>query len=133
MATQIKKGTEIWYFGPWNDRATVYVRRLTVTSWGKEQGTAVCTEDGKPVQHRFYTNPDKPYNQCSRVIPVTDMPDPMPEAMRRAVQQKADNLKAHINRIHHYCLDDRTDTGYFVSMKKGCQALLDEEPAVRFF
>lgn len=130
MTTPIKKGTEVWYISEWNSRATILVRRLVVTSWGKEQGTAVSHENGKPVRHRLYTNPKQPFNHLGRIIPVSDLPDPEKEAMRRAVIMKAKNIKHYSDLAHHHSNDKSIRDGYFEWIKSECEKVMAEEPTV---
>lgn len=131
--TKITKGTEVWMFGDWNHGATVYVRRLTITSFGKKQGTAVSVEDGKNVEHRLYTN--ETHLGMPRFIAVADMADPTEEALRRAAIQKAHHIECNVNTVHHYALqpDNWSSEAFYRSMKQGCEKLIAQEPAVHFW
>lgn len=130
MATKIKKGVEVWLFIAWNDRATICAKRLTVTSWGKVQGTAICTENGKPIRKQLWVNLPNGYSDAPNIIPVADMPDPTEEGMRRAREHKARNIQHHVDRIHHYSSDPRTSDGYYKAMKDHCEKVLAEEPTL---
>lgn len=91
--TKIAKGTLCYLFSNWNRLGVVTYRRVTVQSWGKKQGTASHTENGRMIESRLYVAHD-----AERLIPVADCADPHAEALRRSVLAIA-HERAHFERI----------------------------------
>lgn len=75
MANRIKKGAEVWLFGKWSRDCASYVYRITLTSMGKQQGTATRIEDGKNCEFRIYSS------DLDRMVPVSEMADPTEYAL----------------------------------------------------
>jgi hypothetical protein len=122
MTTKIKKGTEVWLFGNYDGKASVHALRLTIMSWGAKQGTAIRVENGRNIETRLYVE-----RVADQIVPVSVMPDPTAEGMRRAVEQKAKGVAHYVERAHHYCSDLASD-GYHEHMKQKCEELLASEP-----
>lgn len=53
---KFNKGDSVVVIGSWNNKGAFYARRLTIESWGKEQGTASRVANGKFIKSRIYTN-----------------------------------------------------------------------------
>lgn len=118
--TKITKGTVVWLFASWDKKATVYARKMTITSWGAKRASAIYTETGEPADFRLY-----PEQDAGRVIPVADLPDPTEEGLRRAVRQKADGIAHYVERAHRYSSERDS---YHEGMKRECEALMAAEP-----
>jgi hypothetical protein len=123
MATKIEKGAEVWMLLDWNHRATVSVRRLTVQSFGKEQGTATYSEGNKFLKCRIY-----PSDVGKSLFHVADVDDIDTFALAMAVQNKAKRLTHYVDKAHWYC--ESSSKGYHESMKKDCEAVIAEAPAI---
>lgn len=88
--TKIRKGTEVWMFGSWDDQGTAYARRLVITSFGKEQGTAIYVENGENIQQRLYAK-----FHYANIVPVADLPDPTEYGLEFARKFIADRTAFH--------------------------------------
>lgn len=93
MAKQIKKGSEVWKFGDWNQKGTAYARRLTITSLGKKQGTAIRVENGQNYECRIYAQ------EVERMELVSEYPDPTEFGLAFAAKVIADRVADWENRL----------------------------------
>jgi hypothetical protein len=123
-ATKITKGTEVWMFGDWNLKGKVFIRRMTITSFGKKQATAVRVKDGKNAEFRIYAD------DYANLVAVADLADPADYAMSLAVAQKAKHVKRAADNAHWNM--DSTSKGYLEALKKHCEEVIADEPGFVF-
>ena len=121
---KIKKGVEIYQFSDYDLSHTCSVRKMLVTSFGKEQGTAVGIENGKPVKYRLYTK-----EEGKTLIPVADVADVKKEALRRAKEIKQKWIEHYRDRSYYL---QNADDGYHISLTKEARIQLEQEPDVKF-
>lgn len=119
---QFEKGQEVWYFQGYDRKATVRATRLTIQSFGKKQGTATYTEQGKMLTQRLYA--DLKFND---LVPVADVANIEAECLRRAAIYKAENIKHYVDCQHAYC--DSLTPFYHEHMKRECEAVIAAVPS----
>lgn len=122
-STKLCKGVEVWMFGNWDNKATVYARRVVLQSLGKKQGTATSVSNGKFVKHQIWAA-----DYCN-LVAVADLPDPTAEGLRRATEQRRAKIES-LRDIQHWYADTAQDS-YHVAVKRDCQEVMDAEP--KFF
>lgn len=120
--TRITKGTEVYLILDWDHKATVSVRRMTVTSFGKQRGTAVYTEGGATL--KMFIEPELVGNRLFAVADVADI-DLLAQDM--AAAQKARWIKHFRDTQHGYL--DAADS-YHAAMKRRCEAVMAATPTV---
>jgi len=119
--TTFKKGDTVWLFGDWDRKGGCVVSKITLTSMGKKQGTAIQVIDGQNIESRVYPG------QMKNMILVSELADPTSEALARGEAYRLNEIKHYVDTVHHYALAEssRSDAGYFKAMKEGCQKCLD--------
>lgn len=122
----MKKGQQAWLVRDWNRRSTVHVQKITIMSLGKVQGTArVHQADGSD---RWYNMHIFPKQIGVELFPI-DV-DIATLAQEMAVRQRAKYIQHYADQAQHYHeLGDASDR-YFVSIKKDCEAVMNEAPTV---
>jgi hypothetical protein len=128
MAKQFKKGDVVWSIQNWNSRATVYVRKLTIQSWGKQRGTASSVQDGQMIKHQIYVGQD------DHLFLASDVEDINSFALDVAAKQKLKEIDWCRNAVHHHYVGAGNNAfdSYFKKVNSDCQAIMDEEPTVLF-
>lgn len=122
-----KKGDVVWSIFSWDDKTTVMVKKLTIQSFGKVQGTASSLKDGKMTKHLILAN------QANHLHHIADVANIEEFAFEIAKKQKAQNIQHYVD-CHHYSFfrNDQDNNNYDKVMKNKCQELLDAEPKVIF-
>jgi hypothetical protein len=94
----MKKGTEVWMIRSWDNKGAFYAQRLTITSLGKQQGTATRNVNGENLKVRLYA----PYDD---LYPVNDVADVGNLGMELA--QKWLDEKVAFHQVHRvqWCMD----------------------------
>ena len=128
MYKQFKKGDVVWRIAGWDSKATVSVKKLTIQSWGKRQGTATSVDNGEFVRSQFYVN------QADDLYLASEVEDINAFALEVAKNYKAKNIQWCANAAHHHYVGAGSNAfdSYFISIKKQCEEVIIEEPTVLF-
>ena len=129
MHKQFKKGDVVWQIGNWNSKATAYVKKLTIQSWGKKQGTATdLNKNNDFVKHTFYVD------QADTLYLASEVENINVFALEVAKQLKAEHIQHYADCAHHHYIGAGAGAydSYFNSMAEKCRAVMAEEPTVIF-
>ena len=121
-----KKGDVVWSVFSWDDKATVMVKKLTIQSFGKVQGTAFSLKDGKMTKNQIYAN------QAGHLHHVADVKNIEEFALEIAKKHQAKKIEHYKECVHWAYARNESADNYYFAMKKNCQEVMDAEPKVIF-
>lgn len=119
----LKKGDTVYHIMDYDHKARVIVRKFVLTSFGKQQATAVREDDGKVIKERLWASCDYP-----KMYLVESISDVGAFALELAKAQKAKYIQHYVDIAHANW--DTASAAYHKAMKVDCEALLAATPAV---
>lgn len=125
MTTKIEKGSEIYEIGTYDHSHKSYVRKMVVTSFGKKQGTAVSSVNGKQVEFRLYAK-----DEGITLFHVNDIADVAAFALEKAVAHKK-AVTAHYA-LRSYLEQDASDL-YHKNITALARVQIEQTPEVFFY
>jgi hypothetical protein len=122
-----KKGDVVWSITNWDSKATVLVKKLTIESFGKVQGTASSLKDGQMIKHSILAK------YCDYLYHVSDVENIEEFALEIAKKQKAQKIQHYVDcQHHHFSNNTENYSSYHEHIKQSCQEVMDAEPKVIF-